>query len=209
MEVTIIADKREEYEKRVKCVRDTILRGNYALEILEELGERQNFYHNCSNYMMFHQSGILFDALIKIFQKEAILSINFLEDKSNKANSLRQLKVFLHKCLNGFADIRKKLSKLPDESKAINRARNQVIAHIDYESKPFKIKMHDVKTRVNELKDCFNSYLFAEMKEYEITDKDLNKIKNNAKYGIWLLFSGVIEKAFTESKKQSNDEDEG
>ena len=69
--------------------------------------------------------------------------------------------------------------------------------------------MLDIEKRVKLLKDCFNSYLFAEMKNYEVNDKDIKETEYDAKYGVYILFSGVIEKAFQSSIKQSCDESEG
>lgn len=208
MEVAIITEKREEYEKRVKHVRHLILDAYYTLEILKKLGERQDFYHKFGTDMMFYPSITLFNAIIRTFQMEAIQIVCILEDAHKSSNSLRRLRDCMDKYLDGYENVQDKLLEFPESIENVKRARDKYIAHTDFKCEFEKINMLDIEKRVKLLKDCFNSYLFAEMKNYEVNDKDIKQTEYDAKYGINLLFSGVIEKAFQSSIKQSCDESE-
>lgn len=209
MEVTIIADKREEYEKRVKHVRKLILNAIYSLETLKKLGVRQDFYHKFGTDMMFYPGITLFNAIIRMFQMEAIQTVCILEDAHKNSNSLKRLRDHMDEYLDGYENVQDKLLEFPESIENVKRARDKYIAHTDVECDFEKINMLDIEKRVKLLKDCFNSYLFAEMKNYEVNDKDIKETEYDAKYGVYILFSGVIEKAFQSSIKQSCDESEG
>lgn len=209
MEVTIITEKREEYEKRVKHVRKLILNAIYCLETLKKLGVRQDFYHKFGTDMMFYPSITLFNAIIRTFQMEAIQIVCILEDAHKNSNSLKRLRDHMDKYLDGYENVQDKLLEFPESIENVKRARDKYIAHTDVKCDFEKINMLDIEKRVKLLKDCFNSYLFAEMKNYEVNDKDIKETEYDAKYGVYILFSGVIEKAFQSSIKQSCDESEG
>ena len=55
-------------------------------------------------------------------------------------------------------------------------------------------KIQEVKERVDNLRDCFNSYLFGDMTKYKIDNAIIDKIDNTCKVGVDMLFNCSMKK---------------
>ena len=91
----------------------------------------------------------------------------------------------------------------------INKLRQQSIAHNDLEKGDYSITLSEMFDTLNEIKNNFNKMLNEIKNNYNeistrfsifcspITDKDLEKIKNESEVAIEMIFSGDIKKLLT------------
>lgn len=184
----------EEYKDRVEELQGIFINIYSNYFYLIHIGEQRKTYK--FSWPLYPAKNFL-TSIIHALQKDFIILSCTLETKGESANSLRQLKGLLKKkFLLNFDSARKTLLKLPpDDNESPKRiARNKTIAHIDYGVNISSVNLCEVKERVDNLRDCFNSYLFGDMTKYKIDNAIIDKIDNTCKVGVDMLFNCSMKK---------------
>ena len=164
--------------------------------------------------ILFHCSIEFFYSIINALQKEMILILCSLDSTNHKSNSIQQLKSALREYIKDYDDIKDKLKKIPAKNnlKCVEDSRKKVIAHIDLIKDLDKVPMITVKQRLDDLRHCYNSYLFDNLIKYAISDNKLKDIEENCYFGVSQLFSGQMDsffKAYSATIKNSLGENYG
>lgn len=196
---------KSEYECRVKELCGAFVTAYCNYFYLLGIGERQKNYLNWQPLTVLYKHSRQFvKSIVTALQKEMILILCSLKEKRSNAkhlsNSVPTLEFALPNYLKDFKSVTHQLKETPcnDKYQCIKANRNKVIAHIDLNKNLDKVLMSEVKQCLDELRKCFNSYLFDEMvDECTISDEQLKRIEKECREGVNQLFSGQFDKSFT------------
>lgn len=197
-------DCLEQYENQVKWLFGAFIRAYQNCYYLKGIDERRKQYlENQSEAIFFQYSIEFFYAIIYALQKEAILLLCSIEDFNPKANSLSKLNNSLSEYAKDVKLIQDQIVKKPKKRKIqhIRDCRNQKIAHIELGKEIDGVSMAEVEERLNELRVCYNSYLFDGMIKYAINDNKLKDIEEDCCLGVNQLFSGEMDKHFMRAER--------
>lgn len=194
MENILIKENYNEYKQRVEELQGIIITAYFDYFYLIKIGEHKKDYRENTFTKLLEPAISFLDKIIRTIQKEFMLLVSALEDDDSKANSLKQLKANLNRYVSNIQNNGKTILKMPSiKQNAAIKARNKAIAHIEFDRKIEKVDMHEVKKRVDSLKECFNSYLFGDMIKFSIRDQDIKKIESKTKAGVDCLLSGMMD----------------
>lgn len=192
--MTIDSKYINEYTKRANEIQNIIINAYldyYRLFYLKPYLEKYKPV-DLEDYTILAPARDLLNSIVRTFQEEFILIVCSLENDDVKGNSIKQLKAHLREYILNFDACSKSILKMPKADEKLRTARNQSIAHIDFNNSDDKISIDEVKNRLDKLKECFNSYLFGETVKYKIEDSLIDRIKIHSDVGVQHLLSGFV-----------------